>query len=169
MRRIPDTILCEECYSSDGNYVTAFGTRYMCSYCMGRGYVPNPIIDIRHLRDCIAAHGIAADLYMSGGNCATIGIGGIVPATDDPHTFGGDYAYLVGVGSYHNGIAHRDELGAGSDEYFHIATPNAPDGTPQFPHDPYALCINENETAQHFARRIVAAYAQLRTAHPVTA
>ncbi len=168
MNRFKNWERCDACYSSDGTYVTVFGTRYMCSACTGTGRVPTQLIDMRHLRDCIAARGINADLYMSGGNCATIGIGDDIPETGDPHTYGGDYAYFVGVGTYHNGVALRDELSAGSDEYFHVPTPNAEDGTPQFPHDPYAICIGDNEHVEAFAARIADQYAQLVAAHQLT-
>ena len=156
MNRYPNLISCEDCcepLSTD------------CPDCGAYGSYPNPTIDMQHLRDCIAGFNVPADLYMSGGGCATIGIGGIVPESDDPYTFGGDYAYLVGVGYYDDRTAHRVELGAGSDEYFHVPTPNAPNGTPQFPHDPYAICIGDDETVEDFAGRIAGEYAALTRAH----
>ena len=163
MNRYPNSTICPDCAESLDTD---------CPDCGGYGTVTNPTIDMRYLRDCIAAYNVPADLYMSGGNCATIGIGGFVPATDDPYTFGGDFAYLVGVGYYPDGTAHRDELGAGSDEYFHVATPNAPDGSPQFPRDPYAIVIRDDETVEMFAGRIAAQYAALTRDHhrdPITA
>jgi hypothetical protein len=68
-----------------------------CPDCGGYGTIPNPIVDMRHLRDCIAGYGVPADLYMSGGNVATIGVGAYIAYPDGS---GAGFAYLVGPGYY---------------------------------------------------------------------
>ena len=165
MNRYPNATTCPDCSESIDTD---------CPDCGGYGTIANPIVDMRHLRDCIAGYGVPADLYMSGGNVATIGVGGIVTATDDPYTFGGDFAYLVGPGYYPDGTAHRDEISAGADEYFHVATPilSQGDGPPRFPYDPYSIIMADDETVEAFAGRIAAQYAALTRDHhrdPITA
>jgi hypothetical protein len=89
-----------------------------------------------------------------------------------PDGSGAGFAYLVGPGYYPDGTAHRDELSAGADDYYHVATPNLPNGTPQFPRDPYTICMGDDETVEDFAGRIAAQYAALTRDHhrdPITA
>lgn len=149
MNRHPHHITCEICEGTGRYQLDYPAINEVCEDCDGTGRTINPHVDMRHLRDLLAAEGIDAELYMSGGNCATIGVGEQRPNSDYPddpdYT---DNAFNVGVGSYHDGVAHREELSAGiSDSAWHdLTAPNT-----------YNVECGD-DSAEAFAARIITAY-----------
>ncbi len=141
----PDRIPCPDCSESvDTN----------CNWCGGHGTIENPIICLRTLRDLIARNGIHAVLYMSGGNCATIGLG---ETRDDGN--GTYFAYLIGPGTYSSRTAYRDEVSAGPD----YDTLNWTEPT----YHGYCVGMRDDDTLADFASRIIDAYRRFTADHPV--
>lgn len=118
------------------------------------------MISMRELERAIAAEGVPACLYQSGGGCATIGVGNPAPSLDYPQD-GDDFPYAVGVGNYWTDSAHPEELGSGPahcpSHYWQL---------PGWDPDAYETEMWDGETVKEYAARIAAAYKRFAAAYP---
>lgn len=101
-------------------------------------------VDLRALTQAIIAQGVEAQLFQSGGMCATIGIGPLSPSFYYDEDSATDFPYLVGPGNYYDCTAWRGECSSG---------PNRDASK-----DEWETQIGETESVEDYAQRLVAAY-----------